>query len=133
MTITDLTGQVIAAGMQVHSSLGPGLLESVYEACLCHELECHGLQVKRQHLLDIRYGSLVVPNALRIDILVEGSLVLEVKAVEQLQRLHTAQVYTYLRLSGLYRGLILNFNVEYLKEGIRRVTNFRSAEYAAQT
>lgn len=120
-----VSGLVIAAALRVHCELGPGLLESVYELCLCRELELLGAKVQRQKQLDLNYAGMLIPNALRIDLLVEEQLIVEIKSVDQLQQIHTAQLLTYLKLSGLVRGLLLNFNVHKLKEGIRRVTNFR--------
>lgn len=123
----QLTGRVIGAAMEVHRLLGPGLMESVYESCLCHEMEERGIVFKRQQYLPLQYKTLSLPQALRIDILVEGQLIVELKAIDQIQKIHEVQLLTYLRLSGLERGLILNFNVTLLKEGIRRVRNFFSS------
>lgn len=124
----ELTGEVIAAAIKVHTCFGPGLLESVYEACLAHELQSRGLDVLTQHYVDLSYGDLVIPRALRIDMLVQRRLIIEVKSVDQLEGIHTAQLFTYLRLSKLVHGLLLNFNVTQMKEGIRRVTNFRELD-----
>ena len=115
-----LTQQVIGCAVEVHRTLGPGLLEGIYEACLCHELSVAGLAFLRQ--LDYRwvYKGHVVDYDLTIDVLVEQTLVLEIKSVHQLLPVYEAQLLTYLRVSGLRIGLLLNFNEETLKQGIRR-------------
>jgi GxxExxY protein len=117
----ELTDQVIGAALNVHRALGPGLLESVYEACLTHELCKRGLEVRRQAPIRIHYDGLDLDAALKIDVLVAQRLVLEIKAVETLLPIHSAQLLTYMRLSGCRLGLLLNFNVIRLKDGIRRL------------
>lgn len=112
---------VVDAGLKVHRLLGPGLLESVYQQCLAHELGLRGLQVRQQVALPVRYEGLQIEAAYRIDLLVENCLIVEVKAVEQLARLHTSQLLTYLRLSGIRLGLLVNFNVSLFKSGLRRL------------
>lgn len=110
---------VVDAGFKVHKTLGPGLLESVYEHCLVYELESRGLSLERQAALPVRYGDVVLDAGYRLDLIVENSVVVEIKAAETLTRLHEAQVLTYLRLSGCRVGLLMNFNVALFKHGVR--------------
>ncbi|HVZ92915.1 MAG TPA: GxxExxY protein [Phycisphaerales bacterium] len=124
MDIADrdpLTQRVIGAAIEVHRHLGPGLLESAYEECLCHELTAAGLSFARQRPLAVKYKEVSLDFGYRLDVVVEDSLVLELKTVEQLLPIHEAQLLTYLRLSGLRKGLLLNFNVVVLKSGIKRL------------
>ena len=116
-----LARQTVDAAFRVHSTLGPGLLESVYEQCLCHELDKRGLQCLRQVPLPLHYDGLRVDNAFRVDVLVEDVLIVEVKAAEKTNPLHEAQLLTYLRLSGRRIGLLMNFNVLLIRDGIRRL------------
>lgn len=116
----ELTGKIIAAAIDVHRELGPGLLESVYEECLCAELGARGLTFRRQVQVPVAYKGRRLDCDLRIDILVEETVVLELKAVEHLLPVHTAQLITYLKLSGKRVGLLLNFNVPVMKDGIVR-------------
>ena len=116
-----LTGKVIGLAIEVHRHLGPGLLESAYEECLCWELKLAGLRVQRQIALPIVYKDVKLDAGYRLDILVEKGLILEVKAVQKLLPIHEAQLLTYLKLSGLKVGLLLNFNVTVLKDGIKRL------------
>ncbi|WP_082765220.1 MULTISPECIES: GxxExxY protein [unclassified Phenylobacterium] len=113
--------QIVDAGLKVHRALGPGLLESVYEACLVHELGLRGLAVRRQVPQPLRYEGLRLDAGYRLDLLVEDLVIVEVKAVEALSRLHEAQLITYLKLSGLRLGLLVNFNVVLFKDGVRRL------------
>lgn len=120
----DLTERIIAAAIKVQCALGPGLLESAYEACLVHELRRGGLKVETQVALWIQYEGLQVPGAFRMDLVVEGLVVVELKTVDRLLDLHFAQVKSYLRFSGMELGLLLNFWCWPLKAGgIRRVAN----------
>lgn len=112
---------VIRAGIQVHKALGPGLLEGLYEECLCHELKLGGVAHRRQVALDLAYKGLRVGGAYRMDMVVEGTLVVEVKAIEQILPVHKAQLLTYLRLGRYPLGLSMNFNVPVLREGIIRL------------
>jgi GxxExxY protein len=123
----QLTEVIIGAAMRVHTALGPGLLESAYEACLAYELAKAGLSVERQKKLPIVYGDLKLEEAYRIDLLVAGSVVVEIKAITRLEPIHEAQLLSYLRLSGHEVGLLLNFHVSHLREGIRRVINTRKS------
>jgi GxxExxY protein len=119
-----LSGQVLQAGFKIHSALGPGLLESAYEACLEHELRQAGLIVERQRVMPIHYGGVVVDAGYRVDLLVEGALVIEVKSVRGFAPIHEAQLLTYLKLARLHLGLLLNFNVQRLADGgIRRLVS----------
>jgi GxxExxY protein len=115
-----LSGAIIGCAMKVHSKLGPGLLESVYEECLCHELSRAGLRFQRQVETPIKYDGFFLSTPLRLDLLVEDQVVVEVKAVEQIASLHDAQLLTYLRLTGKRLGLLLNFNSVHLRHGIHR-------------
>jgi GxxExxY protein len=116
-----LTDRIIGFAIEVHRHLGPGLLESAYEECLCFELNQIGIDFKRQVPLPVVYKSVRLDCGYRIDIVVEGRLILELKAIERLMAIHEAQVLTYMRLSGIHTGLLLNFNTPVLKDGIRRL------------
>jgi len=113
---------VIGLAIEVHRHLGPGLLESAYEDCLCHELSLAGIPHARQVMLPVRYKGLEVGAAYRLDVVVANILILEIKSVERTLPVHEAQLLTYLRLSGLRTGLLLNFNHAVLKAGIKRLT-----------
>lgn len=113
--------QVVDAAFAVHSTLGPGLLESVYEVCLAYELTKRGLKVERQLPLPVVYDNLCLEAGFRLDLLVERCLVVELKAVEFLLPVHTAQLLTYLKLSGHRLGFLINFNIPLLKDGIKRL------------
>ncbi len=115
-----LAREVVDAAFRVHSVMGPGLLESIYEECLCHELRKRGVKVERQVPLSISYEGHPLEGTLRLDLLVEGRIILEIKAVEALLPIHEAQLLTYLKLSGIPLGFLLNFNVTVFKNGIRR-------------
>ena len=116
----ELTGKILGAAIEVHSTLGPGLLESAYEECLCHELELRGIRFRRQLDLPVSYKGVLLSCGYRLDIVVEDAVVIELKAVEHLLPIHEAQLLTYLRLSGKRVGLLINFNVVVLKRGIIR-------------
>ena len=118
--INDITYKIIGCAYEVHKILGPGLLESTYETCLCYELEKQGLKFEKQKELMINYKGNTLNNGYRIDILVEDSIVLELKSVENLLPIHTAQILTYLKLSEHNLGLLINFNVTNLQNGIHR-------------
>lgn len=116
------TSRIIAAAIEVHQNLGPGLLESVYEDCFCYELRLRGIPHARQVNIPVVYKGTTVPNACyRIDVIVDDRIIVELKAVEQALRVHKAQLLSYLRVTGKPKGLLLNFNVPYLAEGITRV------------
>ena len=116
-----LTDKVIGLAIEVHRELGPGLLESAYEECLCYEFEKNGMAFRRQVPVPVVYKEVNLECGYRIDIVVEDRLILELKAVEKLLRVHEAQLLTYLRLSGIKTGLLLNFNAAVLKDGLRRL------------
>ena len=116
----ELSYKIWGAALSVHKALGPGLLESTYEACLCYELAERGLAYQQQLALPVVYKGVHLECGYRIDILVENSVVLELKALEQLLPVHEAQLMTYMRLSGKRVGILINFNVELLKTGVRR-------------
>ena len=118
-----LTEAIIGAAIEVHKELGPGLMESACEECLCHELSCRGVAFQRQVSLPIRYKNVKSDCGYRMDIVVENTVVLELKAIEKLQPLHEAQLITYLKLSKMPVGLLINFNVPVLKDGIVRRVN----------
>ncbi|MCU0704119.1 MAG: GxxExxY protein [Fimbriiglobus sp.] len=119
--INSITEAIIGAAIAVHRELGPGLLESAYEACLEFELRDRGFDVKRQLELPVNYRGVKVDAGFRIDLLVNGMVVVELKAVEKLERIHEAQLHTYLRLTGLHAGLLMNFNVVRLVDGLKRI------------
>ena len=119
--LNKITEQILKCAFKVHSELGPGLLESAYEECLFYELKQAGLKVEKQKALPLVYHEVKLDAGYRIDLLVEGSVVVEIKAVETLNDVHTAQVLTYLKLSKCKVGLLLNFNVASLKNGIKRL------------
>ena len=121
--LNRITEIIIGAAMAVHRELGPGLLESAYEACLAYELPERGLGVEKQKALPVRYRGVNVDCGYRIDLLVEGKVIVELKAVERLEAIHKAQLISYLKLSGCKVGLLINFNVKVLKDGIRRLVN----------
>ena len=116
----DLTESIIGSAIEVHRELGPGLLESAYEECLCHELHNRGLNFQHQVDLPVSYKGLKLDCGYRLDIVVEGKVLVELKSVEQILPIHHAQLLTYLRLSGKRIGLLMNFNVAVLKNGIVR-------------
>lgn len=118
--LNELSERVIGAAVEVHRELGPGLLESTYEASLMHELQLQGFSVRRQLMLPIKYKDLELDEAYRIDLLVENSIVIELKTVDQLLPIHSAQLLTYLRMSGNHLGLLINFQTVRLVDGIKR-------------
>ena len=123
MTTDEITGGVIGCALKVHRALGPGMLESVYELCLAHELEIAGWRAERQQVLPLTYGGIRLARGFRVDLLVERRVIVEIKTVDQVKPLHRAQLLSYLRLSGCPVGLLINFNVERLTQGISRVIN----------
>ncbi len=123
MTENELSNIVIGEAIKVHSQLGPGLLESVYEECLIYRLIRSGVYFERQKPIPLIFEEVKLECGFRCDILVEHKLIIEIKAVEGLNDIHLAQVLTYLKLSGIKLGLLMNFNVLKLKDGIRRVVN----------
>jgi GxxExxY protein len=120
MELEALTEQIIAAAIEVHKELGAGLLESSYERCLCHELSLRGISYVCELQLPVNYKGMRVDCGYRVDIVVANAVVLEIKAVERIEKIHEAQLLTYLRLGGWKVGLLINFNVPVLKDGIKR-------------
>lgn len=116
-----LTGKVIGCAIEVHRMLGPGLLESVYLYALAHELKLQGVAFKMEHPLQVDYKDVSLECGYRIDLLVEDRLIVELKSVEELKGIHTAQTLTYMKLSGIGTGLLVNFNVQRLVDGIKRL------------
>ncbi len=121
--LDQITRKIIGAAINVHRALGPGLLEHTYEACLACELVQLGFKVERQKKLPVHYRGVVIDCGYRLDLLVEDDIIVEVKAVEQLLPVHQAQVMTYLRMSEKRVGLLMNFNVLVLKQGLKRIVN----------
>jgi GxxExxY protein len=119
----DITGTIVDAAMKVHTTLGPGLLESVYEKCLKHELVKRGLRVESQIWVPVIYDGMEIEGGYKIDLLVEGNVIVELKLVEQLLDIHKAKLLSYLKLSRRQVGLLINFNVVHLRDGIRRLAN----------
>ncbi len=116
----ELTDKIIGAALEVHRTLGPGLLESAYAACLAYELTLHGLPFEKEKPLPVRYKDVLLDCGYRLDFLVDGKVILKLKSVDQLAPIHTAQLMTYLRLTGCQVGLLMNFNTEKLRDGIVR-------------
>ena len=121
--LNDLTGAIIGGAIEVHRNLGPGLLESAYESCLLWELRQKGLRAESQVPVPIRYKGLQLDAGYRIDLLVQDKIIVELKAIDKIQPIHTAQVLTYLKMTDLKMALILNFNVELMRSGIKRIIN----------
>ena len=119
----ELSKEIIGAAIEVHRALGPGLLESAYEVCLCHELILRNIPFERQVPLLVEYKGVKLDCAYRLDILVDQRIVVELKAISEIQPIHEAQLLTYLRLRKLWLGLLINFNVSLLKQGLKRIVN----------
>jgi GxxExxY protein len=126
--VNRITGIIITAAMKVHSQLGPGLLESAYEACLLHELRKQGLSVANQVGLPVVYDGEKIDLGYRIDLIVEGLVIVEIKCVEAIHPVHQAQLLSYIRLSGKNVGLLINFHVAHLRDGIKRMVDGREWE-----
>ena len=123
MKENEISERVIGCAIKVQRQLGPGLLESAYEECLCHELSLSDLAFKQQQPLPVDYKGIHIDCGYRVDIVVEGKLVLELKACEKILPVHKAQLLTYLKLSSIKHGLLMNFNVPVMKDGITRLVN----------
>lgn len=123
MDINELTGTVIEIAIKIHNTIGPGCFEKVYEEVLYYELQKRNLDVERQLLLPFEYESLLIKDAYKIDLLIENKLVIEIKSIEHVLPVHFKQVMTYLKLVNLKNGMLLNFKVNQMKEGIHRVFN----------
>jgi GxxExxY protein len=119
----NLSKKIIGAAIEVHKILGAGLLESTYEKCLCRELELKGLCFEPQKSLPVEYKGVMIDSGYRLDLVVERSVILELKSVEKILPIHEAQLLTYLKLTGLKLGLIINFNLPVLKDGLKRIVN----------
>ena len=116
----ELTGKVIGCAIEVHRTLGPGLLESTYEQCLARELTLNDINFKLQHPLPVEYKGVQLDCGYRIDLLIDDQLIIELKAVDEIHGIHQAQILTYMKLSGISTGLLINFNVKVLKDGLKR-------------
>ena len=123
MHVNDLTECIIGSAIEVHAALGPGLLESAYETCLCRELELRSIPFDRQAALPVRYKGVLLDAGYRMDIVVDQQVIVEIKAVEVLLPIHKAQLLSYLRLADKRVGLLINFNVPLLKQGLQRMVN----------
>ena len=123
MDINQLSSKIIGAAIEVHKTLGLGLLESAYEECMCHELGLRGLSFERQKPLSVVYKEKRLDCGYMLDIVVENAIILELKSCEKIEPIHKAQLLTYLKLSGLNLGLLLNFNVPVMRDGIVRIVN----------
>ena len=122
-TSSQVSGAIVDAAMKVHSALGPGLLESAYSVCLAHELQKAGLKVRREVPQPVIYDGIKLDVGYRLDLLVEDSIIVELKAVEELLPIHQAQLLSYLKLSGKSVGLLINFHSVHLRDGIKRLVN----------
>jgi GxxExxY protein len=123
MELNEITEEIIGSAITVHRALGPGLIESAYEVCLAHEMHKQGLHVQTQVALPVLYDNIKLDAGYRLDLLVEQRIIIELKAVERLIPIHEAQLLSYLKLSKLPLGLLINFNVKLLRDGIRRLAN----------
>ena len=121
MEFDALSNRVIGCALEVHRDLGPGLLESTCKQCLAHELSLAGLQFQMERPLPVSYKGVLIECGYRLDILVENSLILELKSIERLLPIHDAQLLTYMKLAGVRTGLLMNFNVQYLRDGLKRM------------
>lgn len=123
LEINELSSKIIGGAIEVHKALGPGLLESAYEECLAYELDLRGLSIERQKPLPVGYKGKRLDCGYRLDLVVEKAIILELKSCEAIEEIHKAQLLTYLKLSGLSVGLLLNFNVSVMRDGIVRIVN----------
>ena len=121
--INKLSSMIIGSAIEVHKILGPGLLESTYEKCMCHELTLRGLSFESQKSLSVNYKGKKLNCGYRLDVIVENIIILELKSCEKIEPIHKAQLLTYLKLSGINLGLLLNFNIPVMKDGIVRIVN----------
>jgi GxxExxY protein len=113
--------KIVQSAFEVHRTIGPGLLESIYETCFCHELSKKGVEFKKQVTIPIKYDNLSFESALRLDVIVEGCVICEIKSLEIILPVHSAQVLSYLRMSRLRLGFLINFNVPMIRQGIKRI------------
>ena len=119
MEFSELSNKVIGCAIEVHKALGPGLLESAYQQCLCHELRLNNIDFQKEKPLPVNYKGCRLDCGYRIDIMVEDEIILELKSIEQLQPIHEAQILSYMKLSGVKQGFLINFNVNLLKDGLK--------------
>ena len=132
--LDQITRRIIGAAIEVHRHIGPGLLESAYEACMAYELKQLGFRVEQQKPLPVLYKEVKLDCGYRLDLVVEDAIILEVKAIEQLAPIHDAQLLSYLRISGMMVGLLMNFHVRVLKNGIKRIVNeFPDSAFSASS
>lgn len=121
MTIEEKYKTVLDCAFKVHKTLGAGLLERVYQECLSYELSKLGYLVELEKLIDVKYEDIIIKRGYRVDMMINHEIIVEFKSVDKLKPIHTSQILTYMRLSGIHLGLLINFNERYLKDGIRRV------------
>jgi GxxExxY protein len=119
--LNEISGKIVDAAFEVHKTLGPGLLESVYESCLAYEIESRGLKTERQKILPLKYKDLSFDQAYRLDLVVENQIIVELKTTDVILPVHEAQLLSYLKLTGLPLGLLLNFKTPLIKNGIKRI------------
>jgi GxxExxY protein len=117
----ELSKRVIGCAIEVHRNLGPGLLESTYEQCLAHELKCAGISFKLQHPLPVNYNGVKLDCGYRVDLFIDNKIIVELKSVDKILPIHQAQLLTYMKLAGIKIGLLMNFNVRFMKDGIKRM------------
>lgn len=120
LKINDITGEIVDCSLKIHRAMGAGLYEKVYEDCLCYELERKNLRFERQKPITAQYEELIIPSAFKIDLLVEDSVIVELKSIERCLPIHDCQIITYMRLAKIEIGLLINFNVPLIKDGIKR-------------
>ncbi len=123
MELNDITESIIGAAIEIHKEIGPGLLESIYQKCLVYELKLRGLNIETEVPISIQYKGLELKDACRADMIVENKVIVELKAVENIHPVYTAQLLSYLKMSSLSLGLLINFNVSRLADGVKRVVN----------
>ncbi|MGI9213021.1 MAG: GxxExxY protein [Methylococcaceae bacterium] len=119
MKFSDLSNKVIGCAIEVHKTLGPGLLESTYQQCLAHELEINHIEFKMEQPLPVKYKAIKLDCGYRLDFFIENEIILELKSVEQLKPIHEAQLLTYMKLANIKQGFLINFNVKLLKDGLK--------------
>ena len=121
MRFDELSKKVIGCAIEVHRNLGPGLLESTYEQCLAHELKCAGIPFMLQHPLPVNYNGVKLDCGYRVDLFVNNKIIIELKSIDRILPIHEAQLLTYMKLAGVKIGLLMNFNVQFMKDGIKRM------------
>lgn len=121
MIFDELSKRVIGCALEVHKNLGPGLLEPTYEQCLAHELKCAGIPFMLQHPLPVNYNGIKLDCGYRVDLFVDNKIIVELKSVDKVLPIHQAQLLTYMKLAGVKIGLLMNFNVRFMREGIKRL------------